>query len=518
MRLGAAAVAVAALAFAFAYPMQVNGYNQNAHYAFVRALYDGKPYVDKALGEIGEVSTRDISEFEGHTYATKAPGMALVTLPVFAVVEATGMRTTGDPTRVIWALHLWASALAAVGLVLLVLWLGNRLEPGLGLAAAVTLGLGTLVLPFATLFFSHVFSAFFGFAAFALLFRERAGPQRLLLVGAAGALAGYAVAIEHPLVFVGFVLGAYGIARTDWLRRGLAYTAGVAVGIAPLLLFNTWAFHNPLHFTYEDNLTAPGIDPGRGFFGFGVPSPAITWDLLFSAMGLLVLTPVLALGVAGIVFMWRRNRAEALVVAAVIAAYLVYNSSLRYFSPFGGLGPPRYLFTLIPFAALPLALAYRRIPLTTLGLALVSAFQMVLVTATGPLASYDWDWLTRVRAKEFALTAASLVNVTGWYTILPFLLAAAVAAAAAFLGSRGVEVRLAELPLAGGALALWAVAALAADNPNGKPPGGSYVLALALAAMGTVVAVALVARRASQSVSTTPTTKRTAEQSGQVTA
>jgi hypothetical protein len=235
-------------------------------------------------------------------------------------------------------------------------------------------------------------------------------------------------------------------------------------------------------------------------------------------MGLLVLTPVLALGVAGIVFMWRRNRAEALVVASVVAAYLVYNSSLRYFSPFGGLGPPRYLFTLIPFAALPLALAYRRIPLTTLGLALVSAFQMVLVTATGPLASYDWDWLTRVRAKEFVLTAASLVNVTGWYTILPFLLAAAVAAVAAFLGSRGVAVRLAELPLAGGGLALWALAALAADNPNGKPPGGSYVLALALAAMGTVVAVALVARRASQSVSATPTTKRTAEQSGQVTA
>ena len=56
LRLGAAAVAVAALAFAFAYPMQVNGYNQNAHYAFVRALADGKPYVDKALGEIGEVS------------------------------------------------------------------------------------------------------------------------------------------------------------------------------------------------------------------------------------------------------------------------------------------------------------------------------------------------------------------------------------------------------------------------------------------------------------------------------
>jgi hypothetical protein len=130
-RLIATVVAVAALAFAFAYPMQVNGYNQNAHYAFIRALADGKPFVDKALGEIGEVSTRDTSRFEGHTYATKAPGLALVSLPAFAVIEATGMRTTGDPTRVIWALHLWGSALAALVLVLLVLWLGNRIAPGM---------------------------------------------------------------------------------------------------------------------------------------------------------------------------------------------------------------------------------------------------------------------------------------------------------------------------------------------------------------------------------------------------
>ena len=511
-------MAVAALAFAFAYPMQVNGYNQNAHYAFIRALADGKPYVDKALGEIGEVSTRDISEFEGHLYATKAPGLALVSLPAFAVIKATGMRTTGDPTRVIWALHLWGSALAAVVLVILVLRLGNRLEPGLGLAAAVTLGLGTLLLPFATLFFSHVLAALAGFAAFAVLWRERDGPQRLWTVGAAGVLAGFGVAIEHPLVFVGFVLGAYAIARPDWLRRGLAYAAGVAMGLLPLLLFNTWAFGNPFHFTYEDNLTAAGIDPGRGFFGFGMPSPAITRDLLFSSMGMLVLTPVLALGVVGCVLMWRRRRAEALVVAGVVAAYLLYNSSLRYFSPFGGLGPPRYLFTLIPFAALPLALAYRRFPLTTLALALISAFQMVLMTATGPLAAYDGEWLTRVRAKQFMQTAASLVDVTGWYTIGLFFLAALVAVSAAFVGTRGLALRVVELPLAALAVGLWALAALAADNPNGSPPGTSYVLALALAAIGTVAVLSLIARRASQTVSPAPTTNRTAEQSGQVTA
>jgi hypothetical protein len=517
-RLSAAVVALAAVAFTFAYPMQVNGYNQNAHYAFIRALADGKPYVDKALGEIGEVSTRDTSEFKGHTYATKAPGLALVSLPAFAVVEAVGMRTTGDPTRVIWALHLWGSALAALALVVLVLWLGNRLEPGLGLAAAVTLGLGTLLLPFATLFFSHALAALVGFAAFAVLWREREGPQRLALVAAAGALAGFGVAVEHPLVFVGFVLGAYAIARPGWLRRGAAYSLGVLVGLAPLLLYNTWAFRNPFHFTYEDNLTAPGIDPGRGFFGFGVPSLGITHDLLFSSMGLLVLTPVLALAVVGLALLWRRRPAEALVLGGVIAAFLLYNSSLRYFSPFGGLGPPRYLITLIPFAALPLALTYRRFPLTTLGLALVSVFQMVVMTATGPLAAYDGQWLQRARVKEFVQNGASMIDVTGWYTIAPYFLAAAVAVLATAYASRGVALRLLELPLATAGVAAWALAALAADNPNGTPPGSGYVVALAVAAIAGVTLLALAARWASQNVSAAPTPKRTAEQSGQVTA
>ena len=43
---------------------------------------------------------------------------------------------------------------------------------------------------FAAEYFSHVIAATLGFAAFALLFREREGPPRLALVGAAGLLAG----------------------------------------------------------------------------------------------------------------------------------------------------------------------------------------------------------------------------------------------------------------------------------------------------------------------------------------
>ena len=52
---------------------------------------------------------------------------------------------------------------------MLVARLGDEVAKGYGVAAAVTLGLATLFLPFSTLLFDHVPAAAFAFAAFAIL-------------------------------------------------------------------------------------------------------------------------------------------------------------------------------------------------------------------------------------------------------------------------------------------------------------------------------------------------------------
>ena len=52
------------------------------------------------------------------------------------------------------------------------------------------------------------------------------------------------------------------------------------------------------------------------------------------------------------------------------------------FSPFGGLGLPRYLIYTLPFVAVGLSVTYRRFPVTTAALAVVSIFQMTVMTAT----------------------------------------------------------------------------------------------------------------------------------------
>ena len=159
----------------------------------------------------------------------------------------------------------------ALALLLLVRWVGDRFEPGLGIAAAVTLGGATLVLPFATLFFSHVLAATLGFAAFAVLLLEREGAPRMRLVALAGLVAGLAVTVEYPLGLGAAALCLYACSRPPRLRRGLTFGGAAPSGLLPALAFNQWAFGSPFRFPYEGWTVGQGAKPLPGIFGLTVP-------------------------------------------------------------------------------------------------------------------------------------------------------------------------------------------------------------------------------------------------------
>lgn len=480
---------VLALAAAFAWPIQVQGFNQNAHYALVKALSNGQPYIEEVIGEVGELSTGDTATFEGHLYAVKAPGLAIVSLPAYLAAEASGMRTTGDPMRALWVLHLVGSVIPAVVLIVLMLAFGERIEPGFGVPAAAIVGLGTLVLPFATLFFAHALSAMLGFAAFYVLWHERSGPPRLGRLTVAGLLAGLAITVEYQSWLLAAILAAYAGARSDRLRRGLAYGMGLAAGLVPLLAYQWWAYGNPLHTPYDDYWREHGAS-GRHFTT--LPSAERAADFLFSSMGLLVVCPVVVCGLVGALLLYRRGaRAESVVLVGTTLAYGVYFSRL---GAFGGLGPPRYLMTIMPFATAGLAVALRSVPLTTIALAAISIFQVVVMTATGPLAAYDGSWLERLVDGVVMETAAAFVGVTGWYAILPFFALACFAAGSALVGWTPPRMTLRELWLAAGAVVTWAALALGASNDFGAAPSGRYVAPSAV--ISALIAVVLVRTRA----------------------
>ena len=187
--------AIVCLGIAWGLVMHSMGWAQLAHFAQVRALADGQANIDRWHWE-----TKDKAWIDGHFYSVKAPGLAaahparvhgaerrrrLVGVDgrgrhTQATRRTRGGRRPGartrtscstastphralrvetqveDETPIVWALTLLGAVIPALVLLLLVRWAGDRVQPGYGTAAAITLGLGTIVMTFAAEYFSHV--------------------------------------------------------------------------------------------------------------------------------------------------------------------------------------------------------------------------------------------------------------------------------------------------------------------------------------------------------------------------
>lgn len=463
-----ATIAIGAVGVAYAIPMQSVGCAQTAHYAAERAFASGTPRIDRWASE-----TCDSVRVGGHVYAAKGPLMDLWATPWYLLLHAAGAvpgnpnagdaypaAMAGVPLRAIWQMGLWAVVLPSILLLVLVRRTVERIEPGLGTACAVILGLGTLLLPFSTLLFAHVLAALLLFASFAVLF---GGASSLARVGAAGALAGLSISTDVPLAIPAAVVGVYAAARSPHVRRLLGFAAGGLVGLVPLLAFDAWAFGSPFHLPYSGTpgQGAKGGWAQEGFFGQTVPHPRMAVELLLSQRGLVVLTPVTAAGVAGIVLLWRRGlRAEAALIGAMSVAVLAWNSGrLHYDFALGGWVPgPRFLIPLLPFLCFALAPVLRRVPLTVAALAAVSIGAMTLATAAEPLLSNDDThlWVARLEHGNFAATVLSLAGVGhGWLAIIPFLAAVLVAVGAAIAATLPVAVTRRDGILAGVSLVAW---------------------------------------------------------------
>ena len=439
------AVVLAAAAVAYVSPFRQPNCNTSSHYVLVQAIASGSSTIDSVHGE-----SCDISWWNGHYYANKAPGLALATVPWYGLVRTLGLihadraarapfpaAMRAIPRRDLWLMALWGAVLPALGLLILVRRAADKLEPGSGTAVAATLGFGSILLPFASLFFSHALAAFVAFAAFMLVMESSGrGSGRVV---AAGVLAGFGIVVEYPLALFALALGVFVASRRPYARNALAFAAGAAIGVAPLLVFDAWAFGSPFHLSYAGAVLVPGVTGhdvlganASGFYGVAWPTFSGALLIIFGVRGLLSLGPVLALAPLGVVLLWRDGRRrEASFVTAVCLLFLIYNAG--YYSPLGGATPgPRFLVCVLGFAALALAPLVRRVPLSFLVLFTSSAAVLLIAHITQPLISPPYntgDWWQWIRGEGYSSMIFAPTS-HAWLAAIPLTIVALVALAA----------------------------------------------------------------------------------------
>ena len=156
-------------------------------------------------------------------------------------------------------------------------------------------------------------------------------------------------------------------------------------------------------------------------------------------------------------------------IGAVGIAYFIYNAG--YWLPFGGGSPgPRFLIPVLPFLALGLAPAYRRLPALTLALAIPSVILMLAGALTFPLIGDNGTgtWANQLGSGALEHTVLSVLGVqNGWLAVAPLL--AAVAAAIAFAVLATPRPRAGDVRPALAALLGWATISVVGPSVAGDP-------------------------------------------------
>jgi hypothetical protein len=385
------------IAFTYAYFHQGSDPNQTSRLALIHAI------VERGAVDITpqKAMTLDKGGFRGKAYSDKAPGVALLIAPAYAVMRFTDRlagRSLDD--RGLQRAQLHTLSFLAAGLpatlgawflfhTLLLLGTSRRW------AELLTVGwaLGTLVFPFATLMFGHAMAAGLLLAAFYLLQKWRAAgvPIDLPRATCLGLLWGTSIIVEYPTGTLVAMMGLYTLSfdlKPRAIARVLGGAAlGSALPFAAHAVFAYIAYGSPFVLPYKYLLEPIFVaHTSSGILGIGVPTKVGIWGALFSTYrGLFFLCPFLVLVFIGF---WRwfeggEHRREMWCLAAMTAVYLVFATSYYAWDGGGSTGS-RHLVPVLGFFVMAIAFfarSSRRAEVVTLALIVPSVLIMFLCTA-----------------------------------------------------------------------------------------------------------------------------------------
>ncbi len=322
--------------------------HESSRYAFTAALTEQQRF---EIDDYEPLLSRDLVRFDGHIYSDKAPGQPMLAVPVLAVAEALGADEATDHRREgnlgAWSISLVFSVLA--GAVLLVVMRRNarRTESRRWAAtAAIALAFGTMLLPMSSAMYAHVFVAMLGFSAWHLL--SSPGDLRRRTLVAASLLSAIAVASEYPMAGVAAILTAYVLVREGW-RRAALFVAPHVIAVCGVIAHSLHLYDRiGTGYSAKESAIQDSLQDSRLF-----PKPSFMVRIFFAEKGYMF-TPIVIVGVVGLILNMRSKRRDLLVPALVALGFFLLQSS--WSNPWGGeTAGPRYMIPAMPFLVVAVA-------------------------------------------------------------------------------------------------------------------------------------------------------------------
>jgi len=352
--------------FSSAYFYEGAGWNQNSRLDMVRAIVEQGTLRIDAFHQ----NTEDKAFANGHYYSDKAPGLALLAVPVAEIFRSLKIDIDSAPGLIdlAYCLNLFAVAVPMAAACVCLFWIAVMLGGSVNGAAfaAVALGLATPMWAYSTLFWGHALAAaclVFGFAC-ALKLRGRASFACDVFWGVAlGLTAGWATVTEYPSAPASAVIAGLAVALVwrDGVQRRLRVLLGIGAGALPcvvaLMFYQHAAFGSIFHPSYAYYPAGAFSWMKHGYMGLTYPRIDVALKLLFGCRrGLLFSGPVVLAAPFGLRRLWKQpsSNAPAMAAAFIAAYYFLFHAS--FFSwPAGWSYGPRYMAPGLPFLCLGLA-------------------------------------------------------------------------------------------------------------------------------------------------------------------